>query len=57
MCELIGRYGSGYRPPSEEELRGKLFENQIAKFDELKKKRQLKWMNEGCTLMVDGWTD
>jgi hypothetical protein len=57
MVEAIAQYGPGFVCPSQEELRGPLFEKQMNWVAELRKKHERAWELHGCTLMVDSWTD
>jgi len=53
MIDAIAQYGPGFVPPSQEELRGPLFEKQMKWMAELREKHEKAWERHGCTLMVD----
>jgi hypothetical protein len=57
MCEAIGQYGPGYRPPSYHEVRVPLLGKAVEQINKLKEKHEAAWKQYGCTLMSDGWTD
>jgi hypothetical protein len=57
MFEAIAIVGPGYKPPTYEELRGHILQNE--KVDCTKRLQELRdsWEFTGCTMMSDGWTD
>ena len=57
MCETIGQYGPGYRPPSYHEARVPLLGKAVEQVNKIKEKHEAAWKQYGCTLMSDGWTD
>jgi hypothetical protein len=57
MCEAIGQYGPGYRPPSYHEVRVPLLGKVVEQINKIKEKHEAAWKQYGCTLMSDGWTD
>ena len=57
MCEAIGQYGPGYRPPSYHEARVPLLGKAVEQVNKIKEKHEAAWKQYGCTLMSDGWTD
>ena len=57
MCEAIGQYGPGYKPPSYHEVRVPLLAKTVEQTNKLKEKHEAGWKQYGCTLMLDGWTD
>lgn len=57
MCEKIGRFGIGYKPPSYHDIRGKLLKKAVAQTDDMLQEFKEEWKRTGCTIMSDGWTD
>jgi len=56
MCEMIGKYGVGYKPPSYYDIREKLLKQAMRK-TYLMLEEYKEWKRTGCTIMSDGWTD
>ncbi|KAM0843137.1 hypothetical protein ACQ4PT_057901 [Festuca glaucescens] len=57
MCEAIGKFGPGYEPPSQYELREKLLSEEYARTKSLLDDHEKQKMKLGCTIMTDAWTD
>jgi len=60
MCDMIGRYGVGYKPPTYHDIREKVLKQVVDKTDiELEEYKEDKeeWKRTGCTIMSDGWTN
>jgi hypothetical protein len=57
LCEAIGRYGRGYRPPTYHQVRKPLLEKKYEEVMKLKESYEIHWRKYGVTLMTDGWTD
>ena len=57
MCEAIGKFGKGYPPPSQYELREKLLSEEYARTKSLLDGREDLKKKYGCTIMTDAWTD
>ena len=57
MCEMIGKYGAGYKPPSYHDIREKLLKQAIDKTDLVLQEYKEEWKKTGCAIMSDGWTD
>jgi len=57
MCEMIGRYGVGYKPPSYHDIREKLLKQAMQKTDVILEEFKEEWKRTSCTIMSDGWTD
>ncbi|BAT78621.1 hypothetical protein VIGAN_02132200, partial [Vigna angularis var. angularis] len=57
MCEMIGKYGVGYKPPSYHDIREKLLKQAVKKTDANLEEYKEEWKKTGCTIMSDGWTD
>jgi hypothetical protein len=57
MFKVVVVVGLGYKPPTYEELRGPIFQNE--KVDCTQRLQELRdsWEFTGCTAMSDGWTD
>jgi len=55
MCEMIGRYGVGYKPPS---YHGeKLLKQVVQKIDIILEEFKKEWKRTSCSIMSDGWTN
>ncbi|KAL6896760.1 hypothetical protein ACP4OV_007332 [Aristida adscensionis] len=57
MCEAMGQFGPGYKPPSFHEVRAPLLQKAVEQTNKLKEKHEEAWKQYGCTLMSDGWMD
>ncbi|XP_022635871.1 uncharacterized protein LOC106758329 [Vigna radiata var. radiata] len=57
MCEMIGKYGVGYKPPSYHDIREKLLKQVVKKIDANLEEYKEERKRTGCTIMSDGWTD
>ncbi|RWR88536.1 hypothetical protein CKAN_01755500 [Cinnamomum micranthum f. kanehirae] len=57
MIEAIGQYGPGMKPPTYHELRVPLLKKEIVHTNNLMKDHREEWARNGCSIMVDGWTD
>ncbi|XP_043702361.1 uncharacterized protein LOC122652633 isoform X2 [Telopea speciosissima] len=57
MVESIAQYGSGYMPPTYNDLRVPLLKTAKDKTVDMKKKYEIHWKQYGCTLICKGWTD
>jgi hypothetical protein len=57
MCEAIGKFGPGYEPPSQFDLREKLLTEEYARTKSLLDDREKQKNKLGCTIMTDAWTD
>jgi hypothetical protein len=57
LCEAIGRYGRGYRPPTYHQVRKPILEKKYEEVMKLKESYEVHWRRYGVTLMTDGWTD
>lgn len=57
MCEAIGKFGPGYEPPTQYELREKLLSDEYARTKSLLDDREKEKIKLGCTIMTDAWTD
>nr|KYP52522.1 Glutathione S-transferase 1 [Cajanus cajan] len=57
MCEMIGRYGIGYKPPSYHDVREKLLKQAMIETDSMLEEFKKEWKRTGCSIMSDGWTD
>ncbi|CAN1801573.1 hypothetical protein LINPERHAP1_LOCUS23021 [Linum perenne] len=57
MCEAIGQFGPGLKPPTQYDLRETLLKSEYARTKSLLKDRDEEKMKNGCSLMTDAWTD
>jgi len=57
MCDIIGRYGVSYKPPTNHGIREKLLKQVVDKTDIKLEEYKDEWKITGCTIMFDGWTD
>ncbi|XP_022632372.1 uncharacterized protein LOC111240829 [Vigna radiata var. radiata] len=55
-CEVIGKYGVGYKPQSYHDIREKLLKQAVKKTD-ANLEEYKEWKKTGCTIMSDGWAD
>lgn len=56
-CEAIGRYGPGYKGPTEYQLRVTILQKAYTKCQDELKKTEVAWDEYGCSILTDGWTD
>ncbi|CAN1764761.1 hypothetical protein LINPERHAP1_LOCUS9396 [Linum perenne] len=57
MCEAIGQFGPGLKPPTQYDLREPLLKSEYARTKSLLKDRDEEKIQNGCSLMTDAWTD
>ncbi|XP_058726393.1 uncharacterized protein LOC131597734 [Vicia villosa] len=57
MCEMIGKYGIGYKPPSYHHIREPLLDKAVKDIDVMLEDYKKEWKKTGCSIMSDGWTD
>ena len=57
MCEVIGQFGPGLKPPSPYDLRETLLKEEYARTKGLLADREKEKEKNGCSLMTDAWTD
>lgn len=57
MLEAVGRYGRNCKPPTPYALGTPLLNTEIKAIDDIRKRHEEAWIESGCTLMSDGWTD
>lgn len=57
MVTKIGEYGPSYVPPSSETIRTTLLEKEKLSVDLAASSIRELWINNGVTLVVDGWSD
>ena len=57
MFEAAALVGAGFKPPSYEELRGPILQDEKADCTRRLEELQRSWDLTGCSVMSDGWTD
>ncbi|XP_052176679.1 uncharacterized protein LOC127790982 [Diospyros lotus] len=57
MLELVGKFGSGLKPPSYHDIRVKYLKKEVTHTMELLEEYKTEWKKIGCSIMSDGWTD
>ncbi|WOL01050.1 hypothetical protein Cni_G09763 [Canna indica] len=55
FCEMVGRYGIGYKPPSYDDMREKLLKKAVANIDVTLEEFREEWKRTGCSIMSYGW--
>lgn len=55
--ELVGKYGSGFKPPSMYELRVPLLKKEVNEVEKQLVEYKADWVAKGCSIMSDGWRD
>ncbi|XP_048633100.1 uncharacterized protein LOC106367279 [Brassica napus] len=55
--ELVGRYGSGFKPPSMYELRVPFLIKEVEEVENQLVEHKTEWAAKGCSIMSDGWRD
>lgn len=56
MCEAIGKFGPGYEPPTQYELREKLLSDEYARTKSLLDDHEKEKIKLGCTITTNAWT-
>ncbi|KAG5042566.1 hypothetical protein JHK87_006481 [Glycine soja] len=57
FCDMVARYGVGYKPLSYHDIREKLLKREVEKTDVMLQEFKDKLKKTGCTIMSDGWRD
>ncbi|RVW36765.1 hypothetical protein CK203_101561 [Vitis vinifera] len=57
MIEAIGQYGVGMKGPTFHEVRVTNLKKELALTKDLMKDHMVEWGKNGCSIMLDGWTD
>ena len=57
MIDAVCAYGSGYKGPNFNQLRGPLLAKCVAETRNFVDGFRRTWRETGCTIMADGWTD
>ncbi|CAM8913918.1 unnamed protein product [Rhodiola kirilowii] len=57
MCDAIGKYGIGYKPPTYNDIRDKLLKRAVLQTDQVVEDFKVEWKRTGCSIMSNGWTD
>jgi len=57
MLELVAKHGVGFKPLSYHEISVKYLKQQVEKANLILEEHKLFWKKNGCTIMIDRWTD
>jgi len=57
MCEIIGKYGVGYKPPYYHDIIEKLLKQVVSKTYLILEEYKEEQKRTGYTIMSDGWVD
>ncbi|KAG4935727.1 hypothetical protein JHK84_049928 [Glycine max] len=57
FCDMVVRYGVGYKPPPYHDIREKLLKRAVEKTDVMLEEFRDEWKKTGCIIMPDGWID
>jgi len=57
MCRSIGRYGTGFRPPTAHELRTSILKKEEESTDAIVANVKMTWVQTGVSILSDGWKD
>ncbi|KAL5757895.1 hypothetical protein ACOSP7_020506 [Xanthoceras sorbifolium] len=57
VVEAVGQFGPGYKPPSQYQLREPLLKEEVERTKDLLKKQEEEWALNGCSIMMDTWSD
>ena len=57
MIEAIGQYGVGMKGPSIYEVRVTHLNKELELTKDSMKDHEMEWKKNGCSIMLDGWTD
>ncbi|XP_019099362.1 PREDICTED: uncharacterized protein LOC104777375 [Camelina sativa] len=55
FCEALGRFGPGWVPPSQCELRDTLLKEEEEVISEKLKRLEVGWEYNGCSVLIDAW--
>lgn len=55
--ELVGQYGTGFKPPTMYELRVPLLKKEVNATEKKLEEHREEWATRGCSIMSDGWRD
>jgi Protein of unknown function (DUF 659) len=57
MIDAVTICGPGFKAPTEAELSGYLLEEMVEDMRHELEDNRKEWIEKGCTIMTDGWTD
>ena len=57
MIDAVAICGPGFKAPIEVELSGYLLDDMVEDMRVELEENRKKWIEKGCTIMTDGWTD
>jgi len=57
ICDMVARYGVGYKPLSYHDIREKLLKIAVEKTDVMLQEFRDEWKKTDCSIMYDGWTN
>mgnify|MGYP001082855545 CR=1 FL=1 len=57
MCESIGQFGPGLKPPSMYEARIPLLKKEVEDTEKAMVENKKEWAQKGCSILSDGWRD
>ncbi|KAL5735039.1 hypothetical protein ACOSP7_032900 [Xanthoceras sorbifolium] len=57
FMEAVGQFGLGYKPPSQYQLREQMLKEEVQRTNDLLKKQEEEWALNGCSIMMDAWSD
>jgi hypothetical protein len=57
MVEAIGQFGAGLEPLTQYDLRERLLEEEYARTKSLMQEREAEKLKNGCSIMIDAWSD
>ncbi|KAH1213868.1 hypothetical protein GmHk_14G041740 [Glycine max] len=57
FCDMVARYGVGYKPPSYHDIREKLLKRAMEKTDVMLQEFRNEWKKTDFSIMSDGWID
>lgn len=57
MCESIGQFGPGLKPPSMYEARIPLLKKEVEDTEKAMVENKKEWAQKGCLILSDGWRD
>ncbi|XP_066324053.1 uncharacterized protein [Miscanthus floridulus] len=57
VIEVAGRFGPGGKKPNQHQLREKLLFEEVEETKKMMKAHEEEWAKNGCSIMIDAWTD
>ncbi|XP_073030706.1 uncharacterized protein [Primulina eburnea] len=57
LMRAVGQFGPGFKPPTQYQLREPILKSEVEGTKQLLKKHEEEWAKNGCSIMIDAWSD